>query len=351
MTQKPPKIWILASPHTGDNTQLFAVAESLGWPFEVKHLNYNPANVLMRIMPISTLRGLDVKSRQQISEPYPELIICAGHATEAIALWLKKKAKSKLVYVGTPQAALDVFDLIITTPQYGLPQRANILHLDLPMHKIVPEKLRDATELWQKKLNRLKRPYTAVVLGGASGPYSFDGQAALRLAKLLENQSGSLLISTSARTPLATATALQNALTKPNYFHHWSKGQSENPFLAFLGLADQFVVTADSISMLSEAIATGKPVAMFDTENGAYAMNDGGMKIGLWGRTFYATLFRFAMRFGPRKWTRDLRTVHHQLQDTAQAHWLGSSVPKFKPRQKKPAVEQATARIRNLFKL
>ena len=34
--------------------------------------------------------------------------------------------------------------------------------------------------------------------------------------------------------------------------------------MAFLALADSFIVTSDSASMLAEACAAGKPVAMFD---------------------------------------------------------------------------------------
>src|SRR5689334_4606378 len=29
-----PRTWLLASPHQGDNTQLQALAEALGWPYE-----------------------------------------------------------------------------------------------------------------------------------------------------------------------------------------------------------------------------------------------------------------------------------------------------------------------------
>ncbi len=33
-----PRVWLLASPHSGDNTQLTALADALGWPFEIKRL-------------------------------------------------------------------------------------------------------------------------------------------------------------------------------------------------------------------------------------------------------------------------------------------------------------------------
>ena len=42
----------------------------------------------------------------------------------------------------------------------------------------------------------------------------------------------------------------------------------ENPYYAYLGLADAFMVTADSVSMISEAAATGKPVHVLELDGG-----------------------------------------------------------------------------------
>jgi mitochondrial fission protein ELM1 len=48
--------------------------------------------------------------------------------------------------------------------------------------------------------------------------------------------------------------------TVPGFF--WD-GTEENPYLGLLALADAIVVTSDSVSMISEACATGKPVHVF----------------------------------------------------------------------------------------
>ena len=46
-------------------------------------------------------------------------------------------------------------------------------------------------------------------------------------------------------------------------------GTGTNPYFAYLGLADGFVVTADSVNMVSEAASTGKPVHVFDLDGGS----------------------------------------------------------------------------------
>src|SRR5581483_6510369 len=41
-------------------------------------------------------------------------------------------------------------------------------------------------------------------------------------------------------------------------------GSGENPYFGLLGLADAVAVTADSVSMVSEAAVTGKPVYILE---------------------------------------------------------------------------------------
>src|SRR5262249_61448889 len=71
---------------------------------------------------------------------------------------------------------------------------------------------------------------------------------------------GRLLVSTSPRTPLAAADAAIKAVTCRNFIYRWEAGDPDNPYHAFLALADRFIVTADSASLLVEACLMGKPV-------------------------------------------------------------------------------------------
>src|SRR6185369_4221368 len=78
---------------------------------------------------------------------------------------------------------------------------------------------------------------------------------------------GSLMVTTSRRTGDRLAEAIEDFLTAPVYFYDWKDEdvESKNPFFAFLGLADAVIATGDSISMCSEACATGKPVYIYVT--------------------------------------------------------------------------------------
>ena len=86
-----------------------------------------------------------------------------------------------------------------------------------------------------------------------------------------------------------------------------------------LALAEQVVVTGDSIAMLSEACATGKPVYMFDL--GGMRDNGGFTRDFRWGGFFYGIL----MRWFWQRLSRDITLVHRQLADSGRAAWLGEA--------------------------
>ena len=131
-------------------------------------------------------------------------------------------------------------------------------------------------------------------------------------------QSGSLLVTTSSRTSDAATDALEEAITVPNAFYRYGAGDGGNPYLGILAWADRLVVTGDSIAMLSEASATGKPVLMFDL-GGMRNPNDGVERDFRLGASLYA----FMLRYLWKPLSRDITLVHARLRESGDAAWLG----------------------------
>jgi hypothetical protein len=107
-----------------------------------------------------------------------------------------------------------------------------------------------------------------VLVGGNTSSYRLDALTARQLGQFTSRTAretgGSLLISSSPRTPPDAAVALLAAVQGPAYVYRWQPtNKDENPHLAYLALADRFIVTADSASMLAEACSTGRPVELF----------------------------------------------------------------------------------------
>jgi uncharacterized protein len=172
------------------------------------------------------------------------------------------------VQIGRPHGPLAGLDLVVGLPQYVLPDHSRIVRLALPLQRVSPAVVARAAAAWAPPAERpLPRPWITVLVGGPARPYLLDTAAARGLAERVSaaarDAGGSLLVTTSRRTPPVVTEVLAAVLSAPGVMHEWTASSPVNPYLAFLGLADRIVVTADSASMLADAVSTGKPVEIF----------------------------------------------------------------------------------------
>jgi mitochondrial fission protein ELM1 len=361
-----PSVWLLMGHKAGDNSQVLALAEGLRWPFEIKRFVYQPYELVTNLLLGTTLSGVIKGKSSPLGAPWPDLVLSAGRRNEPVARWIKATAGDhpvRIVHVGRPWTMLDRFDLIVTTPQYRLPALANVIENRTPLHRVTESRLLADSESWAPRLAQLPRPYVAVVMGGSSGPYTFDHPAATRLAvqasALAKDLGGSLLVTTSARTPAPMVDTFARNLTRPAHIFRWSKDATENPYFAFLGLAQSIIVTGDSMSMLTEACATRKPVHIFDLGEGRHAMREDGNGATVdpgaaQGRRFEpghfkAWSYRQMMRIGPQRLSRDIRIIHRELICSGRAVWLGDPFPANGPLPPIDSVDRAVERVRDLF--
>ena len=129
----------------------------------------------------------------------------------------------------------------------------NVVPTRAALHGVTAEKLAAAGAEWQGRLGRLN---VAVMLGGRSRSYRFTREAVDTLANGLAGLDGRIAITASRRTEPAVIDVLKARLPQAWL---WD-GSGDNPYLGMLALARHIVVTEDSVSMISEAISTGKPV-------------------------------------------------------------------------------------------
>ncbi len=364
----PPRTWLMLGHKAGDNSQILALAEALGWPFETKHLVYRRTELLTNLFAGPTLMGLIKERSSPLEPPWPELIISAGRRNEPLVRWIQRAAggpgRVRLVHVGRPWARHECFDLIVTTPQYRLPQKPNILHNEAPLHRVTAERLAAAAAQWAPRLAHLPRPYVAVMLGGQAGPFNFDRENGALLgwhsSRMAEALGGSLLVSTSARTPPKAADALEAALRVPAQVYHWRRDDPDNPYFGFLALADRIIVTCDSMSMLAEACFTRKPVFIFDLLRGKGSHRpplpaDGSVLPvtpleRLRDFNLRALIYRASIHTGPKRLTRDVSIIHRRQVEAGRAVWLGQPWPEDRPPAPPLAdLERAVARVRALF--
>lgn len=253
-----PLIWVLIGERTGDNNQALALAEALGTPFEVKKLHYNLLQALSVWLP-PTAATMTKAARAGLQAPWPDLVIAIGRRSVPVARWIKRQneGRTKLVRIGHPRIDPKLFDLVVTTRQYPVPPGTNVVLLPVAMSRHLEPLAPTAAE--SEWLAAAPAPRTLVAIGGATKYWTLPTE---RIERIVDASppGKSLIVVTSRRTDPALVGRLRE-ITQGNPDLRLVDGPSPR-FAVLMDAADEIFVTGDSVSMLSEAVLTGKPVAL-----------------------------------------------------------------------------------------
>jgi mitochondrial fission protein ELM1 len=137
------------------------------------------------------------------------------------------------------------------------------------VHRVTPARLAAERQRFPA-LAAMPRPIVAVLLGGNNKAYRLTlprlRDMADAVAGVLRQSGGSALITPSRRTGRDGMILFRERLAGlPAAIWDFA---GDNPYFAYLGLADAFLVTADSVSMISEAATTGKPIHILELDGG-----------------------------------------------------------------------------------
>jgi mitochondrial fission protein ELM1 len=155
------------------------------------------------------------------------------------------------------------FDLIVVNRHDGL-TGPNVFVTRTALHRATPARLAEAAAVWTPRLAHLPRPLVAVLVGGSNGRFRLDAAVATALgaslAGMMQADRVGLALTPSRRTSEDAQAALRGAIA-PLGGWMWDM-DGDNPYFGLLALADAIVVTEDSVSMVSEAVATSAPVLL-----------------------------------------------------------------------------------------
>lgn len=230
----------------------------------------------------------------------PLLVVASGRDTISVASSIKQLAPKNVfvVQIQHPRSHLNRFDLVITphhdyyslTPQaqkqipwplqrwitpYELPDKHVILTTGA-LHQADFAALRSSASEWHDQLAPLPKPLLVVNIGGPARHCRYGTALAKQLTTFLQDvlwSCGSVRISFSRRTPQKVSKILLREFSNHPKVYIWHGGDP-NPHMGHLAWADAFVITADSVSMLSEACSTGKPVYVVGTEQCTWKFAD-----------------------------------------------------------------------------
>lgn len=276
MSERAPVCWVVTEGIAGTENQCIGVAEALGIAPVVKRVKLRfPWKQLSPWLRLCHDKALAAGS-DAIAPPWPDIALVSGRKAVGVGLDIKRASggKTLLVQIQDPKLPARLFDLVVA-PQHDDIRGDNVLVTTAGLHRVTAEKLAAARQDWACKLAALPEPRVAVMIGGNSRAHRMTAAAAEKLADGLQKlaaEGAGLMITASRRTGDANAALLREKITGKNVFF-WD-GQGENPYFGFLALADYIIVTEDSVSMVSEAISTGKPVYIASLEGGARRLDN-----------------------------------------------------------------------------
>lgn len=247
--RKPPRpirtIWVFATDYTGEMNARLAVAEA-----------FEGAEVIVK--EATSLFASDHAAP-------PDLVVHSMTVPSEMRALLNLKVRSRNRTMicnldePTPEFAKG-FDLIADRQTFpGVPSR------------VTPDRLANARAEWKATLGVFPGPRVALFIGGQTKDKVFTQEDAQILAAKVNAAmksipGSSLFITNSRRTPAKSMQAFLNELSGfPMYVHDVNQ-ESEperNPYMAYLAMANYIIATGDSLSMVSDAVATQKPVHVF----------------------------------------------------------------------------------------
>lgn len=281
-----PLIWVLEDPRAGTAAQALGIADRLGLPYRILPLQWSRAARLP--WPWPSLSGLTAEARAALlaaavpdgpaptggraAHRWPDLVISAGRRAAPVARWLARHG-ARTVHCMRPGWGAGGFDLLVIGRHDRPKPRRNVLPILGACHRLSPAILAEARQRWAA-FESLPSPRIALLVGGPVQGEGLDPALAARLvpAILRRFPDATILASTSRRTGAAAAAAIGTSLEGlPHRLFRWGDTWP-NPYAGFLAWADAVVVTGDSVSMLSEACATGMPVLIATQEAGRHKL-------------------------------------------------------------------------------
>jgi mitochondrial fission protein ELM1 len=272
-----PRIWLLLGHKKGDNGQVETIAAaieaSLGWCCERKHIQVREPFLFGKPKVGPTLYHLDREASDALEAPWPDLIITIGRSPANVALWIEERSrgKSRIALVGKPSGYTERFDLVVTSGEILPVPYPNVLRIKMPLMRIDRSAIEREGRNWEERLASLPRPLVGIMIGGPTNPFVFNRLVTDRLVEEGERiiaHGGTPYFTTSRRTPAGVAAQIEARLGGRCKLYDWNDSKADNPYRGLLGLADSFVVTGDSISMMVEVVQLGKPLQILSLPTG-----------------------------------------------------------------------------------
>jgi len=280
-TQSPRMIktcWVVTTGTAGAQNQAFGLAEAISrsvyLDISVKHIaikspwQHLPGSVWPNPFTLLTAKGHLMRA------PYPDLWIAAGRQTVPLTIALKKRfPETFTIQLQDPKAPSSLFDMVIP-PSHDKVSGDSVFSILGAPSRVTVEKIDEFAAALESRFDGLSKPRAAVLIGGSNRVLKMTNHVIDRLCENLEmivSEGTALIISNSRRTKDSHWIKIRERMSGENvaFVDCRESASQDGVYPGILGLVDYILVTEDSVNMIGEATASGKPVYRFPLEGKA----------------------------------------------------------------------------------
>lgn len=213
---------------------------------------------------------LDGNCYEELMRSYADIVISCGASAAAVNLLVAEENQAKSLVIMKPPFGPGAFDAVIVPRHDGLTGSDTVFITEKALSAISEEMLEGEAKKLAEELKLGEGKKIGLLLGGDTDSMKWD-------SRVLESAvKGILRASRQAETPLLATTSRRTPAWADALLKRELGSQKECPFLiianeanrpgtvaAILGLSDLVIVSGESISMVSEALTSNRPVIVF----------------------------------------------------------------------------------------
>lgn len=217
---------------------------------------------------------------RELTQPAFDVVVSTGASLAAVNLAVACGNEARSVCIMKPSVLPARRFSAVIMPEHDRPSRKNnVLFIQGSLTSITPQVLKKDFEDLLRQRPALEGigdepvPKIGVMIGGDSRHYSMElnlvEQMSEQLDKFLKETNGVLLCTTSRRTPQEVVDAIRQKWSQDKRCRLLIIASEDNPAGTVGGIlyaSDIVIVSGESISMVSEAVASGKSILAFEPE-------------------------------------------------------------------------------------
>ena len=261
----PGRLLILSDGKPGHVNQSIAFAKHLGHDYAICRVNFK-SRAAKLFSYLADRCGLLLENLYQVESSNGEYsaIVSAGSETYYANRVLATKLGIKSVAIMLPQGYRLDFDLIVAQQHDNPPQQDNIICLPINLTYVEPQGL---------VVGESGCRYVSIIVGGNSKQVELEPKVLKQQLDLIFKlfPEHRFWLTTSRRTPVEIEALLKTfSFDRAVYY----SAEQINPIPDFLQQSEYVFLTADSTSMISEAVSYGRSAVEILPLAKALSLND-----------------------------------------------------------------------------